>query len=228
MCFCATASFGMGSVLISLGSYAVAQAWRGSRAHVVLATVPLIFGIQQLAEGMVWLDLNRGRSDTSIQILIYLFFATFFWPGYIPLCMLFVEPARRFRLLLIGVGGVAIGLSLYLPILFDPGRYLVVEISRHSILYDCSRVPILRFIPEPLMRGLYLAAVTIPFLMATDRRLRWFGGAVFVSAVIAELLFRYAFASVWCFFAAGLSAYLAVYLHQLTRTPAPVAPGRPA
>jgi uncharacterized membrane protein len=41
------------------------------------------------------------------------------------------------------------------------------------------------------------------------------GLALGVSAIVAALLFNYAFVSVWCFFAAVLSIYCCVFFYRL-------------
>ena len=53
MCFSATASFSAGVVLLGLGTLTLKSA-RGRR-ELPLAAIPLLFAIQQLTEGVIWL-----------------------------------------------------------------------------------------------------------------------------------------------------------------------------
>jgi len=61
MCFSATASFSAGAVLLGLGTLTVKSAHR--RRKMVLAAIPLLFAIQQLSEGVIWLTF---RYDTPL------------------------------------------------------------------------------------------------------------------------------------------------------------------
>jgi len=57
MCFSATASFGASAVLGVIGIVAVAKAKTNPQR--VFATIPLIFSVQQLSEGFLWLSLKN-------------------------------------------------------------------------------------------------------------------------------------------------------------------------
>jgi hypothetical protein len=51
MCFSATASFVAGSALSAVGAVTITKAKR--KAEIPFATIPLLFGIQQLTEGLI-------------------------------------------------------------------------------------------------------------------------------------------------------------------------------
>ena len=57
MCFSATASFTAGTALSAVGGLTLRKS-RG-KAELPLALVPLIFGIQQLSEGVLWVSLRN-------------------------------------------------------------------------------------------------------------------------------------------------------------------------
>jgi hypothetical protein len=59
MCFSTTASCIAGAALVAVGARTL-QLSRG-RAEVPLGLVPMLFGVQQLTEGLVWYGLNTGR-----------------------------------------------------------------------------------------------------------------------------------------------------------------------
>ena len=86
----------------------------------------------------------------------------------------------------------------------------------HSVRYDFSGVPAAAGWAWP---ALYLVTVCVPLLASRDRHLRPLGVGVAVAAVASYALFEYAFASVWCFLAAVLSAYLAYPLSALPERP---------
>ena len=58
MCFSATASFTAGALLIALGSVTVSLA--AAPRERPFAAIPLLFGLQQLIEGGIWLSLQNG------------------------------------------------------------------------------------------------------------------------------------------------------------------------
>lgn len=59
MCVSAEASFTLSSMLGPIGLYCVANSIRKARTLTALAMIPLIFGIQQFAEGLVWLAITN-------------------------------------------------------------------------------------------------------------------------------------------------------------------------
>ena len=63
-------------------------------------------------------------------------------------------------------------------------------------------------LPSVLWQALYLGVVVVPLFVSPVWRYLHFGLAIVVSAAISRLLFPYAAASIWCFFAAALSLYL--------------------
>ena len=54
MCFSAEVSFVAAASLVPAGGLAVRKAWQTDRSYVPFAILPVLFGLQQLAEGMVW------------------------------------------------------------------------------------------------------------------------------------------------------------------------------
>ena len=56
MCFSATASFGASAVLGVIGVAAVAKA--KTKPQRLFASIPLVFAVQQLSEGFLWLSQN--------------------------------------------------------------------------------------------------------------------------------------------------------------------------
>ncbi len=221
MCFSAGASLGVAVALLPAGGYCVEAAWRKDRRYLPLGAVPVLFGMQQLCEARVWSALDLGDPDLArVPSLAFLFFALFLWPAWVPLAAAAIEPRgwkRRAFVVLAGVGA-AVGAAYYLPVAADGGRSLNPTVLGHSVRYDFSHVPAADGWAWP---ALYLAAVCVPLLAARDRHLRPLGLGVVAAAAVSYALFEHAFASVWCFFAAALSAYLA---HVLYAVPGP--PGR--
>jgi uncharacterized protein DUF6629 len=230
MCFSAEASLGVSVVLLPVGGYCVATAAHKDRAYLPLAAVPLLFGVQQFCEAGVWAGVERGDPLlTRVASRWFLLFALALWPAWVPLAVAAVEPGgpRRRVFLALGGLGLALGCVCYLPL---AGGAVDVRVVGHFLRYDFSDVPAVRADPGWVWPALYLAAVCGPLAATGNRRLRPLGAAVAASAAVAYLAFGEAFASVWCFLAAALSAYIGYALHRLpepppggseTRTPAP-------
>jgi conjugal transfer/entry exclusion protein len=66
MCFSAGASFGLGAGLLAAGAYCVPVSARRDQAWLPLALTPVLFGVQQIAEGLlaqgrVWHQIQQGE-----------------------------------------------------------------------------------------------------------------------------------------------------------------------
>jgi hypothetical protein len=219
MCFSAEASLGVAVALLPVGAYCVEAAWRKDRRYLPLAAIPVLFGLQQLCEARVWAGLGLGDPDLArVPSLAFLFFALVVWPVWVPLAVAAAEPRGRSRWALVALAtvGATIGAAYYLPVAADGGRGLGPAVVGHSVRYDFSGVSAAAGWAWP---ALYLVAVCGPLLASRDRHLWPLGVGVAVAAVASYVLFEYAFASVWCFLAAVLSAYLAFPLYALPERP---------
>lgn len=205
MCFSATVSYGAAVALAVVGVVSIAAArTRGGR---MIAGIPLIFAAQQAVEGTVWSKLvttEWGQSFTPLATL-FLFFAVFVWPVYVPLAFLAAETdARRRRLMMfLGLAGIAVGGYLLAVISFRPtGACIAGENLYYGVQVDAPLKPI-----APLV---YLAVVVLPMASSTVRGARWLALATAASFAAAAVFFKVGFASVWCFFAAALSGVAAL------------------
>jgi len=182
-----------------------------------MAFTPLLFGIQQAFEGRVWQLLDAGQSDAAVPYALgFHFFSHFLWLWWFPLCSYLFESGvvRRRIFLGLGIFGVLTGGVVYFTVLFHPD-WMSVSVEHYSIVYDITS-PIRGFFSIPIpASAVYALIVLIPLLFSSHHYLRVFGGLVALSMVFASLSYGYAFVSVWCFFAAGLSLYL-VYLIKKT------------
>ncbi|MCP9815615.1 hypothetical protein KBY76_02910 [Synechococcus sp. GreenBA-s] len=221
MCFSSTASFTAAVVLGPLGLLAVRQARRiGQAGRLPLALTPWLFSLQQASEGVVWLGLDDpgGHGDvaplTRAAALLFLFFALGLWPAWMPwLALRFggsgLEPWRRRLIQLLALVGLAFGLGLWLPLALDPDRLQLVVVGG-SIHYATTFLGS-GVISHNLGSGLFALLVALPPLLVPSGRLRLFGLLMLLAFALAQLAYLHAFTSVWCFFAALLSA-LAVWV----------------
>lgn len=211
MCFSATASFTAGITLSVLGVATLRQV--PSRRELLLGTFPLLFAIQQFSEGLVWLTLEPDYFNPINSLVTYsfLFFATVIWPILCPLSIYLLEShaLRRKISLRLAMIGLAFGIYLFGFVLTHG-----VDSAKFSgnLLYDLNFIPFYEG-----NKYLYLLVTAFPFLLASELRLRLFGAFVILSFGMSELLYKVAFVSVWCFFAAVLSAGLYFIVRDLKR-----------
>jgi len=207
MCFSATASFSAGAVLLGLGTLTL-KSVRHPREW-LFAAIPLLFAVQQLSEGMIWLTFRYEAPQlNTVMTHVYSFFSHVLWPAYVPLAVLLIEaPGRRRRVLLAFVAtGIAVGTYLLyvlvaFPIVSRPIGQHIEYVSPHFF--------------AAVVMTLYLLSTTVSPILSTHRMVRVFGVLALLSFGAAYFFYATWFISVWCFFAALLSAV--VYLHFVLR-----------
>ena len=198
MCFSATASFTAAAVTGALGLFAIART-RHVR-DLPLAATPVLFAAQQATEGLIWLRMPMEPHATmgGPLVLAYLIFAQVFWPLYAPVAVWCIErdPKRR-RLMApwIPVGAAVSGYLLW-GLLHG---HAIASAGNAHIIYDAGQAHL------TLVGAAYLATVSLPLFMSSDRSIRIFGAIVTVGWLVAYAAYLAAFQSVWCFFAAAAS-----------------------
>ena len=92
MCFSAEASFAAGTALLIVGAATVRRA--RVRSELPYAWIPVLFGIQQLLEGALWLTFpDRAPLLNTVLTHAYSFFSHVLWPIYVPLAALALSGA---------------------------------------------------------------------------------------------------------------------------------------
>ncbi len=218
MCYSSSASLVAGGVLIACSAITLPIAWRNSLSLLPLAGYPLFFGIQQIAEGFLWLDLEGyENSNDVLAAMVFLFFAYWFWPAWVPLSVAVAEPdpVRKRVHWVFTMFGLAGGALLYLPILLDP-KILQIEIIHHSIRYSIPQV-LSSETYRVMARVIYAVIVCAPLMLSSQSPVRVFGFLILISVLVGFSFASYAFTSIWCFLAAGLSVYMIVVLRSLTQ-----------
>ena len=203
MCFSAPASFIAGAALSSLGVVTVTKVQE--KKELPFALLPLLFGIQQLAEGFVWLTLQGHFEGCNIMATnIFAFFAYAFWPIYIPFAIWIMEKKgwRRMALYCTQAAGLVVGGYLLISMFFEP---FVSQINHNSIAY-------LKYIPWLEVLVVLYGIGTVGALILSSRRfIQLFGVLMALTATVAYWHYFHAFESVWCFFAAVLSIMVCAY-----------------
>ena len=206
--FLSEVSFATAAVLLPLGAFSVYKAYYTDRRYLAICTLPLLFGLQQLFEGLVW---TGGEAGDFVVVgrysLAYMFFSWLAWSVWVPISVFFLEPERRKPLYLVfAVMGAILGAGLYVPYFMHQG-WLTVTFLPHAISY--GGIETFDFlVPRYFTYIAYISAVVLPLLVASKREVKIFG--ILVALVLATTMafFRYAYISVFCFGGALMSLYL--------------------
>jgi hypothetical protein len=215
MCFSATASFMAATGLFAAG--AVASSRVRSPREWPLALMPALFGLQQLVEGGVWLTFTPDAAPlNSCLTNVFSVFSQVLWPFYVPLAVLLLEatPWRRTVLAAFMVGGAAVGLFLGAAMVHSP---VESELRDGHIMYVFPHTRVW------VATTLYLLGACLAPMFSSHASLRMFGLAAALALAGTYAVYSTWLISVWCFFAAALSAM--VLLHFApgngTRSPQP-------
>lgn len=200
MCFSAQASLTSGAVLSAIGVITLRQTWKPEQK--LFASIPLLFGIQQFAEGILWITLKSGRYAhlENVAAHIFLVAALVVWPVMIPTSIWLMEREKRKKKILavlMGLGGVLSLFYAFCLLFFN----VTPQVQSFHIVYIDS-FPI-------FFAGIaflfYVATTVIPLFVSSVKRMWLFGILISVSLVVTGIFFQEYLTSVWCFFAAGLS-----------------------
>ena len=210
MCFSATASFSAGAFLLGIGTLTLRSAMTThERRALPFAAIPLLFAVQQLVEGVIWLSFRDEATQlNSVMTHVYSFFSHVLWPVYVPVAVVLMEPEgwRRRVLIAFIAAGAAVGAYLLYVLVAFP---VVSRPTSQHIEYDSPH-----FFAAATMT-LYLLSTALSPLLSTHRMVVVFGILALLSFGAAYAFYATWFISVWCFFAALLS--MVVYLHFAPR-----------
>jgi hypothetical protein len=203
MCFSATASFAAGAGLATAGVATLRLASRPS--EIPFAAIPLLFGTQQLVEGLIWLSFGSAPPLPNPPLTFtYSVFSHVLWPIYVPFAVRLLETVawRRRALAVMQIAGAAVGLYLLYYLVQFP---VTSQVLGKHIVYES---PHFYFVA---VMTLYVAATCLSSMLSSHWIIRLFGLLALVSFLAAYAIHVATLVSVWCFFAAILS--LIVYLH---------------
>ena len=200
MCFSAQASFIAGTGLTLFGInllkpflYKKEQFFRA---------IPLMFGIQQLCEGFVWISQTNPEYEMYSTFFKYafLFFAFIVWPVWVPYSLLQLETNQGKKRCLASILGAGMVVSTSLA-------WLCYSVGVQASI-SCNHIEYIIAIPTQLgYVGLawYLLATLSPFFVVRKKLMQEFGLLLLASAILSAYFYTAWFTSVWCFFAALLS-----------------------
>lgn len=213
MCFSAEASFTMGTALSVIGVLCIREASKkdwGNCGLTMIAMIPLLFGLQQFAEGVVWLHMNGVLHETFLSRaaqMLFLSLAWLLWPVYVPVAFYLVEKSSLKKVIYAFV--FVIGLIIF----FIDARFLWNETVRATLVGNSLYYP-----ASPYYGNfLYGLATILPIVISSIRKMWVFGLFLLLSYFATEAIWHFTFTSVWCFFAAISSLVLLWVLRTCSR-----------
>lgn len=216
MCFSAEVSYAAAAVLLPAGALASQRAYRTNRNYLPIAALPLLFGLQQLFEGLVWTG-NALSSDSMVErySLAYMFFSWLAWPVWVPFSTYFLEPCRRrYIYLLFAIMGGMLGAMQYFPY-FAHDRWLITMFLPRAISYQ-GTVLFDFIMRRELTYAIYLFVIIAPLLTSSNRHAQSFGLLISAVVTVAYLFFSYAYISVFCFGSGLMSLYIIYWIFRET------------
>jgi len=203
MCFSAGASFTAGVLLSAVG---VANQRKVRKPEQRLfALIPLLFGLQQFAEGALWVTLRSGGHDWLQNAATYIFLiaALVIWPVMIPLSMWFMEEGKKRKNILaslIVIGGIVSSFYAFCLISYN----VTPQINSFHIQY-------IEEFPRTIANNFslfYPVSTVVPLFVSSVRRMWLLGILISVSWLVTAIFFAGYLTSVWCFFAALISVVI--------------------
>jgi hypothetical protein len=211
VCFSPDADAVVGGIVVVIGADALRHVREPKQ--ILLASLPLLFGLHQLDEALVWWGL-QGRISESVGRVgtwVYVLFALAALPVLVPLAVWAVErsPARRRLIAVFSVLGIAVGISLGVS-LFRGSVNAAID-GRH-IAYDVSALHQGRE-----LTALYVVAACGALLACSYRDIAALGLLNLVAVPVLMWLTVSGFISLWCFWAALVSVVIDFHLRRTTR-----------
>ncbi len=205
MCFSAEADLLVGLVVIGVGIDATQHTRH--RSEVPIAALPLLLGVHQVVESLVWLGLERDVPDAVYRSATwaYLLIACVLLPVYVPVAVYLFEPAPRRRWMF---GFLAVGAAVSLALFRESSpvpSWLRSSGTTSSTGSTCG---------TSVWSSRCTSSRRAAHSWRPARPLRWFGGANVVAAGFLAWLDNTAFVSLWCLWAAIVSLVIALHLRR--------------
>ncbi len=212
MCFSATASFVSGTVLTAIGVATIAKA---KRSQMAFAAIPFLFGVQQFSEGVLWLTLSdpSAKQVSHAMTYMFLFFAQVIWPVWVPLSILLMETDSRRKKYLSYVLFIGAFVSVYLAwciLNFNVRAVVNLHHIHYELDYPNSIIPV--------GTAFYFLATVFPPFISSKKTMSLLGFALLGSFIFSRVFYGGFVISVWCFFAALLSACILLVLAEVNKS----------
>ena len=211
MCFSATASFATAGLTGAIGIISLTRVTKPR--DILLAAVPCIFAVQQIAEGSLWLTV--AVAETPIASGLTSSLPAF--RGSLLACIRAdggsgARTAKRTQATDAALRGdrhrrrrlspIEILAQSHAARLVD-GHIVYVTEKKHSAAFGLA----------------YLAATGLPLVLSSQRAVAALGVIVLIGCATAYALYWEALVSVWCFFAAAASVVIFFHFEAVRRHP---------
>lgn len=211
MCFSPDADAVVGGIVVVIGVDALRHVREPKQ--ILLASLPLLFGLHQLDEAFVWWGLQGHVSEAleRIAIWVYVLFALAALPMLVPLAVFAIErsPGRKRLIGALAMLGIAVGVSLGVALFRGSVN---AAIASHHIAYDVSALSQGRD-----LTGLYVVAACGALIACSYRDIAALGLMNLVAVPILMWLTVSGFISLWCFWAAIVSVVIDFHLRRSAR-----------
>ncbi len=203
MCFSASASFISSIVLFVIGILVLKA--NNRKRYKLFSIIPILFAIQQLSEGFVWLSIQNPSISFlhGISTNTFLLFAILIWPVFIPFSMMKAEKHKSRYKILKGLTALGVIWTLYVAVGMLTFQSTSAAVEGH-IYYS---IEIFSYFTA-LHVLLYFLLTIVPFFVTHIRPLWALGGLMSIAAFVSYLTWGRFFISVWCFFAAAVSIFI--------------------
>ncbi|MFV5692569.1 DUF6629 family protein [Flavobacterium sp. LT1R49] len=210
MYFSATTSFTAGIVLAAISVAVLKKVKKPSQIY--FACIPIIFCVQQISEGFLWLALTKPYFAPLQQVSTYtfLFFAQVVWPLWIPFASLKLKKEEEnvlFQWVLVVIG---LSVALYLGYCLINYPVEAKIIGRH-ISY-LQGYPIVFSSYGDL---LYIIATVAPPLFSEIKKMWILSITIIISYIITTILYVDYIVSVWCFFSSIISISVLIVMNEI-------------
>ena len=207
MCFSATASFIAGAGLSTMGVATLRNT--KEKSDMPFAAIPLLFGIQQAIEGLVWITFSyHAPLIHALASYGFAFFAYAFWPMFIPFAVKHLEKEVRRKKIL----------SVLQIIGLVVGTYITYYMVSSGVTSTVTHESIKYHINQPFGNYafvLYIIAGCGSFFVSSKRNVNFFGLLLVLSLMMTYVFFSSYVVSTWCFFAAILSTIIFIQSSKL-------------
>ncbi len=212
MCFSATASFTGGTGLLIIGAIALQQS--KNIPQKIFACIPLVFAVQQLCEGILWLSFSDPIFVRwhNVSMYTFLVFAQGLWPILVPFSMLLFEKDKARKKILFVLFAVGLCTAIYLCacLFIFP---VLAHVYGHHIKYELDFPREMKLVTDIT----YMASAVLSPFVSSIKKVRLFGWMLLGSYILTSLLYESYLASVWCFFAAILSIVIVIIIRGLVK-----------
>ncbi|MBL7917219.1 MAG: hypothetical protein JNM96_02405 [Bacteroidia bacterium] len=203
MCFSATASFVSAGIVGAAGILSLSKVETPNQKY--FAAIPLVFAVQQIAEGFVWISFNSVATPTwqDIPIKIFLFFAIVVWPTLVPYSVWKFEEnkkRKRFQFVFLTAGLIFSTVAAWYMFNYSSSA----SIAEHHVYYKLD-FPLRN---APIVSIFYIGATVVSLLLSSKKWVPGLGLLILSSYIVTNFYYKDYLISVWCFFAAVLSALI--------------------